>query len=247
MDTKTALLEWGLNERESEVYLFLLKNGSESANEISKSTGILRQTIYEIIGRLEAKGLIHETTFNNKKYFEATSPEKLQNILEEKRKIIDSVMPSLEAFKNSGKKSSKTQMYLGKSGMKMVLRDPLNSKTEIKGILPNYSEEFFQDFFIKNFSINRIKKRIPMKLLRGELQTEFQKVVSITSKKEFREVRTLQKIKEIKASFMQYDNKISIINYDENNPFALIIEDEFISKSFELIYDILWNMGKEVG
>ena len=86
-----------------------------------------------------------------------------------------------------------------------------------------------------------------MKLLRGELQTEFQKVVSITSKKEFREVRTLQKIKEIKASFMQYDNKISIINYDENNPFALIIEDEFISKSFELIYDILWNMGKEVG
>ncbi|MFZ5954812.1 MAG: TrmB family transcriptional regulator [Nanoarchaeota archaeon] len=246
MDAKTALLEWGLAERESEVYLFLLKRGSESANEISKSTGILRQTIYEIIGKLESKGLINETTFNNKKYFEATSPEKLKDILEEKTRIIEDIMPSLESLKELDKKSSKTQMYLGKNGMKMVLRDPLNSKTEIKVILPNYSEEFFQDFFIQNFSINRLKKKIPIKILRAEIKTEFQKAVSMTNKKELREARTLGKIKDIKASFMHYDEKISIINFDESNPFAVLIKDEFISKSFELIYDILWTMGREI-
>lgn len=245
MDTKTALLEWGLTGRESDVYLYLLKNGSESANEISKSTGILRQTVYEIIEKLEAKGLINETTKNNKKYFEATSPEKLQTILDEKKKIIDSIMPYLESFQKMKKQSTKTQTYLGKNGMKMVLRDPLTSKTEIKGIFPNYSEEFFQEFFIQNFSINRIKKKIPMKLLRGELKTEFHKIISVSNKKELKEVRTLNKIANIQASFMQYDNKISILNYDETNPFAVIIEDESIAKSFELIYNLLWDLGKE--
>jgi len=246
IDIKTALQEWGLNGREAEVYFFLIKNGSNSANEISKSTGILRQTIYELINKLESRGLINEITINNKKHFEATTPEKLSTILEEKKKIIDFIMPSLIELNKSKKIASKTQIYLGKNGLKMVLRDPLTSKTEIKSLHPNYSEKFFQEFFIQNFSLVRIQKKINLKILRGEIDTEFQKEVSMTDKIKLREVKLLPSLKEIKASFIQYNNKIILINYSEDNPFAVMIEDEFMSRSFELIYNILWSLGKKV-
>lgn len=246
IDIKTALQEWGLNEKETEVYLFLIKNGSNSANEIAKSTGILRQTIYEIIDKLELKGLINEITINKKKYFEATPPNKLQTILEEKKKIIDSIMPSLEALGKSKKSSSKTRVYLGKNGLKMVLRDPLTSKTEIKAIHPSYSEKFFQEFFIQNFSVSRIHKKIPIKILRGKVDTDFQKEVSMTDKKKLREVKLLSDLENIKASFIQYNNKITMINYNEDNPFAVMIEDESISASFQIIYNSLWDKGKKI-
>ena len=45
---------------------------------------------------------------------------------------------------------------------------------------------------------------------------------------------------DLKASFMQYDNKLTIMSYNEDNPFGVIMEDELISKSFELIIG-LWN------
>ncbi len=246
IDIKTALQEWGLNEREADIYIYLVKNHSNSANEISKSTGILRQTVYEIIGKLESRGLITEITINNKKHFEATPPEKLQTILEEKKKIIDSIMPDLKELNKCNNSSSKTQVYFGKNGLKMVLRDPLTSKTEIKSLHPNYSEKFFQEFFIQNFSVTRIEKKINLKILKSKIDTKFQKEVSITNKKKLREVRLLPDLKEIKASIIQYEDKITLINYNEDNPFAVMIEDKFISKSFELIYNILWELGKKV-
>ncbi|MFT4310967.1 MAG: TrmB family transcriptional regulator [Candidatus Woesearchaeota archaeon] len=241
MNEKLALLEWGLQEREIDVYLYILKNGSMSANKISQGTGILRQTVYEIIDKLQVKGLVNEVILNNKKHFSAESPHKLKTILEEKSQIIDGVLNNLVRMSELPHTSTNVHLYKGFQGMKMVLRDPLACQSEIKGIHPTGSEEFFQEFFIGNFSVMRIKNKIPIKIIRGEIETDAQKKYSVTSEKEYREVRLLSKLKLIKAGYIIYDNKLSMLNYNKESPFAIIIEDQYIVQTFSIFFDLFWD------
>ncbi len=243
MENKTALLEWGLNEREAECYLSVLRNGLSSANDVSKATGILRQTVYEIIDKLQQKGLISQIVRDNKNYFEAASPEKFKSILEEKEKIIDSVLPSLESLQKLAKSHSKAQVFVGVKGMRALITDPLSSKTEIKSIQPIFGEEYMKEYFIENFLRKRIEKKIPIKILREETKTGFQKHTIKTDMKEFREIKLLKELTGIKAHFFQYDNKLVIAVYNDN-PIGIIIEDEWIAESFSMIYNILWKIAK---
>jgi len=62
---KEELMEIGLDEHEAEVYLFLLKNKNQTANEISKEMKINRSVVYSILERLIRKGLVSYVLINN--------------------------------------------------------------------------------------------------------------------------------------------------------------------------------------
>ena len=173
MDIQKALMEFGLNEKEAKVYLFLLERGQNKAQDISKQTGIIRQTVYELLNKLEHLGLVSEITQNKKNSFEASKPDKLLSLLDEKKKILESVMPSLNELENKITSRSNARLYRGIKGIKAINEEVLKSK-EIKTILPKFGEELMKDFYVGNFSVKRIKRKTPLKILRGEIKNDFQ-------------------------------------------------------------------------
>jgi sugar-specific transcriptional regulator TrmB len=58
---KQVLNEFGLTEREAEVYIFLAKHGVQKGGEISKQTKIPKALIYHILKDLERKGVAEST------------------------------------------------------------------------------------------------------------------------------------------------------------------------------------------
>jgi HTH-type transcriptional regulator, sugar sensing transcriptional regulator len=62
------LVQYGLSERESLVYLSLLANGQQSAGEIAKATQIRRMEAYRIIKRLADSGVVVAAPGNPVKY-----------------------------------------------------------------------------------------------------------------------------------------------------------------------------------
>jgi len=241
MNNKEALMEFGLNEKETKVYLFLLERGLNNAQEISKQTGIIRQTVYELLNKLEHMGLVCEINQNKKTFFEASKPDKLISLIEEKKKIIDSVMPSLSELGKGIASRSNAKLFRGIKGIKAINEEVLKSK-EIKTILPKFGEDFMKEFYVGNFSIKRIEKKIPIKILRGEIETEFQKSID-TDKKAFREVKFLKDLSEIKTQYIIYENSLAVISFHEE-PFGVIIEDEFVYHSINLFFDLLWHLAK---
>ena len=234
-------MEFGLNEKETKVYLFLLERGLNNAQEISKQTGIIRQTVYELLNKLEHMGLVCEINQNKKTFFEASKPDKLISLIEEKKKIIDSVMPSLSELGKGIASRSNAKLFRGIKRIKAINEEVLKSK-EIKTILPKFGEDFMKEFYVGNFSIKRIEKKIPIKILRGEIETEFQKSID-TDKKAFREVKFLKDLSEIKTQYIIYENSLAVISFHEE-PFGVIIEDEFVYHSINLFFDLLWHLAK---
>jgi sugar-specific transcriptional regulator TrmB len=58
---KKVLNEFGLTEREAEVYIFLAKHGVQKGGEIAKQTKIPKALVYHILKSLERKGVVEST------------------------------------------------------------------------------------------------------------------------------------------------------------------------------------------
>jgi pimeloyl-ACP methyl ester carboxylesterase/sugar-specific transcriptional regulator TrmB len=58
---KETLRNFGLTEKEAEIYIFIAKYGAQTSGEIAKNTKTHRPHIYRIIKRLQKKGVIEST------------------------------------------------------------------------------------------------------------------------------------------------------------------------------------------
>src|SRR3989338_9719622 len=96
-----ALEDFGLSQKEVQVYLKLLRIGESTVSKLSKETGINRVTIYDILKYLSAKGLVSSTVKNNVKVFSPANPKTILQILEERKNKITAVLDALEKEKEA--------------------------------------------------------------------------------------------------------------------------------------------------
>ena len=85
---KNILLEVGLTEAETKIYLAVLKLKTCTVRDITKECGFHRTNIYDILEQLRERGLI--TIFKEGKTtkYNATNPNNLYELLREKKAIL---------------------------------------------------------------------------------------------------------------------------------------------------------------
>ena len=127
MDIQTVrktLKELSFDEKETEVYLALLKIGETTATKISNETKIERTLVYYITEKLINKGLVSFKIKNNVKYYSASHPEKLLDDIKEKEKSLLKVLPFLEHVrKQSYEEDVRVDIYKETAGLKEVMND----------------------------------------------------------------------------------------------------------------------------
>src|SRR3989344_7031193 len=73
----SCLIELGFEEREINIYIFLIKNNESTALQISKGTEIDRTTIYDLLEKLIQKRIVFSIIKNKTKHFFALKPKDL--------------------------------------------------------------------------------------------------------------------------------------------------------------------------
>ena len=94
---KVALSEFGLTDKEIEIYIYLAKHGLLTGGEISKQTKTHRALVYRILKNLQKKGVV-KATLESPTRFSSISFEK---ILDESIRIKQKEARSLEKAKES--------------------------------------------------------------------------------------------------------------------------------------------------
>ncbi len=87
-DIEPLLREIGMKEYEAKAWLTLLKNGTSTADAVSKLSGIPVTRVYETLDSLEKRGLVIVQKSRPKKY-SIISVDSLRNILDEKRRKME--------------------------------------------------------------------------------------------------------------------------------------------------------------
>ena len=241
------LKQAGLTEGEIKVYLALLELGLSTSGNIIKKSNIAKSIVYQILEKLEKKGLVSHIIKSKTMYFQASSPEKILNYIEEKEKDlkqtkeeIEKILPELLLKEKFGDKSEAT-VYTGYKGIitayeKVYKKLKKGEEYYYLGI-PTYQPKEMHLFWQRDH-IRRQKEGIKCKLL-FNIDTN-QEILKNRNSFKGCEARYILSDIKTPAGFLIYKDTTVII-LQSPTMIAVEIVNQDITNSFQSYFDEFWS------
>jgi len=238
MISEKILENAGLTRIEAKVYLVLLNLGPSQAGEITKRSSMHRRTVYDVLDRLAEKGLISYIIKNNRKLFQATNPNRLIEIINEKGRSISETLPALQELFTKTRKKEETNFFKGKNGLKSVFEDQIEEGKEILVLGASPEADKILQFYFKWFNKRRVDKKIKAKFIFARKKEKQARIP-------FAEVRCLPEKYSGPAATNIYGDKVAIILWSKENPLAIVIKNKEIAESYKKFFDLMWIISKK--
>lgn len=233
---KEALREFGLNERETEVYLALVRLKEATAPTLATRTKINKSTVYLELENLMQKGLASFVIKEKIKYFKPANPSTFLDILESRKESIRKIIPKLSSLSSFEKPVC--TIYEGKEGLKTAITDIIseNKQMLVFGACGNIFEVLQRNFphLLKRFLATNITAKYIVNAKKRQFEKRFPKERS--------QVRYLDVPS--KVATIVYGDKVSIQSL-EGEPYVAIIEDKNLAQSYRNYFLFMWDaVGK---
>lgn len=234
------LRQYGLSEKEVQIYIANLKAGDSTANRLSELTGIRRSTVYEVIESLKKKGIMTSYSKDKKLFFSPAKPETLILRLKEKEESIKRILPELNFLLNSTSEKPEVQLFEGVTGIKNAVDDMLNTNEILMYGATNEGDPIFGSY-IPNFAKKRLEHKIKMRAI---IEPDVPTHMTEKKIKKYTEIRTLKFLKSHKTAYFIYDDKIIIVTLGQELR-AIRLKSPVFVESQKIIFEYLWNVAKK--
>lgn len=240
------LQELGFSEAESETYWALLNLETVSIRKVAAFSGINRGTTYDAIKQLVASGLVHARRSGEREYFSAESPEKIYDLIRERRKELlitqdhaRTLIPELLAKKARPQGRPLVRYYEDDEGIVTILKDVLATCSRLDE--PEYyaysSRPLRKHIYRKfpQYTERRVAEGIGVKVIAiGEGQD--------TEGLSERKWLAVEDGKESMNSYtIIYGNKVASISIAADyTPYGVVIEDAAVAGMQRLAFERLW-------
>ncbi len=246
MNIHATLATLGLEQRETDLYLALLKLGPSSIRDIASSAGINRGTSYELLKGLQKKQLVTYYPKGKRRFFCAENPEQLLVLAKEKsdklQHSIDvlrhEIVPDLSSFQ-SNDSGVDVRYYEGDDGIEFVLKDILSTVGQSEDQSYSvYSSRLLRKHLYRpfpNYTRQRVQKGIRVKVIAiGEGGED-----APLAERKWIDVSGQEK----SASYLAiYPPKVVMISLTERDyPTAVMIESQGIAMAMKFSFDALWQ------
>lgn len=242
---KKILQKIGLTEGEIQVYTALLELGLTSTGAITKKANIASSKVYEVLQRLQNKGLASYIIKNGTRYYDATPAKRLIDFLQEKKdsltesqQEIKKIIPQLELKRKKARENNQTIIYTGVQGPKIVLNEILEAG--IKGI-DNCGFGTDEDPYIK-FIPTALHK-----FIKDSRKYKFK--TRLIFAKGFKSPNINAKIKHLPEEYLMpvrimiYGSKVAIVDFTKPIT-TIIIEKKEIALAYKKHFELLWKIAK---
>ncbi len=233
------LKQIGLNEKESKVYIELLQAGDSLVSKIAERTKINRSLLYTVLLNLANKGIVTYIIKNNVRYYRAAEPNKILSMLKEKEKIFESILPDLTELHKPRTKKPIIEILEGKEGIKTILNDVLRIKQEWFAFnVPGKGPEILGST-VHAFEKERQKEKITLNVICVKTEEGIKRGKEFSQMK-YTHVKYAPRPYESPASNWVYGDRIVIIFWYKEFPFAVRIIDKNLAESYKNHFKTLW-------
>jgi len=230
------LKQAGLTDNESKVYLALIDLGPSLAGQIARKTGMHRRTVYDTIEMLIQKGLIGYIQKNNRKLFQASNPNRILEIIQEKQNILSPFVEGLQQKYHSTIEKEEANFYKGKEGLKTIFEGQLEAKEIlILGASPKAYE--ILQFYFKWYDKARKQKKINTRIIAADKNLKKSKIP-------LAEIKYLPEKYASPVSVNIYDDKTAIILWAKE-PVAILIKNKEIADAYKAYFELMWRIAKK--
>ncbi len=228
------LKEAGLTDNEGKVYTALIEIGSSLAGKISRKTGLHRRTVYDVTETLIQKGLISYMLENNRRVFSAVNPQRILDVIDERKSMLMPLVDDLKHKFDSSKKKEQTNFYRGKNGLKMVFESQLNSSEILILGATNKAYESMPYYF-KWFNERRKQKKVRLRIITSDRSIK---------PKMLAETKYLPEKDSDHMVINIYGGSVAMILWGKK-PFALVVEQEEFALGYRKYFELLWKIAKK--
>ncbi len=247
MTVQKLLMELGFSHNEAETYWALLNLETVSIRKVSERSGINRGTTYDAIKRLILAGLANARRSGQREYFTAESPEKIYDIIRDRRKELwqtqqtaQAYIPSLMAKKAQPQGRPLVRYYEDEEGVVAILKDVLQTCGQMQR--PQYyvySSRPLRQYLYRQFpefTDRRIREGIAVKVI---AVGEGGEMAAISERKWLPEPDEI----DISSYTLIYDNKVASISIsNDNTPYGVVVEDAGGAAMQRLLFERLWSL-----
>lgn len=246
MNTAEVLRVFGVEPRETRIYLALLESGPASIRDIADRAGINRGTTHELLKRMQQKGVVSYFPKGKRRHFSAEPPSRLKElalnhqsqVLEAMDLLEEKVIPQLSHLRPvTG--NADVHYYEGDDGIELVLKDILSTVSEQENRSYSvYSAKAIRKHLYRpfpNYTRQRIKLDIRVRVIAiGEGGED----APLADRKWIDE-----KSSENAGSYIAiYPPKVALISLSEGDlPTAVVIQSPTIANTHQTIFNTLWN------
>ncbi len=236
---ENILEDIGLSKNEAKVYLALIELGSSTVSKISEKSGVHRTNCHDVLNRLIEKGLVAHITKNNARYYEATDPNSLLNILKEKEHKIKKILPQLKLGKELAVKSE-ANIHEGLPAAKHILNHLLEKKETILvyGVISDVAELIGP--FLEQFHKKRIKQKIWMKHI---YNTDAKDRINYLNKLQYTEARTLPREFDSPVATNICGDEVVLILW-KKKALTIQIKNKEIADAYRRYFELMWKLAK---
>jgi len=247
------LLGIGLSFDEAPLYLYLVKNGPNTALKISRDLHLARTKVYRILDKLEEKKLVNQQLQGRGLKFEADTYKNLELLLFEQENKLNSLKTcipilykDLEGLAYVPQSNSKILYYHGMNGLKQVTWNSLKAKgglclfelADMSAFLDyGFCEEVRQEFVNRGVHVRELSnlKKMPGWTNVLEFPKHFWSCRYIDPKK-----------LKVRFEILIYNNVVCLYNYEGKEIFCVEIYDESLAKMQKQLFDFMWDNAKKM-
>ena len=243
--SESTLELFGLTPKDMSVYTALLKLGTAPLRRIAQEAGHNRGTVYDALKHLLDLGLATYMDAKTHRYFTAEDPHKLRGLatrrevaIQEAQLKLATVVPELQQLLGFASHRPSVRYYEGERGVRDILLDVLKSTGLTQGKLYRiYSSEGIRDLIAHawpGFTKRRIRQHVRVKTI----------AIGKGGRTHGLDERKWLSQTDASPSYVfVYPGKVAFVSVDERRQlFGVLIEDESIAKTQEMIFDALWKV-----
>ena len=223
-----VLKSLGLSDKEIKIYLANLQLGSSLVQKIANFAGLNRTSTYDFLRSLEQKGFVSYMIQSGKKFYQATQPNKLIDMLREKEILVRKILPELNSLSESIGKRPNVEVYSGKDGLKSIFENILAEAKSFSCIAStNHLSKFFK-YYLPHFVDRRKEKGIKVRIISDIQPLDRDAPYKLIKKK-------------IRTATWLYNGKIAMISLEEKEPIGILIHEKNFYETHKMMFNLLWE------
>lgn len=238
---ESELRELGLGDHESKAYFALLKSGPSSAYKVSKLADLYKANTYDVLKKLEKRGLVSSFKKGSTTIYQTTDLSNLQGMLVARERKFAEMLPKLKMFESLASDKSDISMTKGLSNFINTMHALLERGEPILVFgLPGSTPKMLGRLF-ESFHKTRVKKKI--------------KMYHVYSKSAKKRIDFLNSLPYTYASYLDESmasdvstnvcgDEVLLVIWLEGNVKSVLIRDADVARSYRENFRFLWKHAK---
>ncbi len=253
----TQLTEYGLEEIEAQVYLFLLEAGPQTPLELSRAINIDRSKVYRSIEKLTTQGFIEQSHAAWGKKLRAATPDNISRLLKQeeealqhKKESLPDLIKGLSNISTIVQREFEVKHYRGQEGLRQMLWNHLAATTDIVALSYKNKNDIVGKRFAEKIRAEQLARGIVLYEVENETdQGDYWYTDIGTKNKEawekcYKSRHIPPEVLEITQYIAVYNHTVSIINWQDGEEVGL----EIINKPFaDMQRQQIWKFWELAG